>query len=89
MCNDLHHPHADRAGLGDHDHEEHAEAQLDAAFQSELGSVEQDVALQLASVEAQLATARELRRIADALENVMAIGSDRRRFIRVAHRPTR
>ena len=68
MCDTLTHPAADAAGMADHDHEAESEAQLQAALISDLGSDDQEVALRLAEVEAQLATARALTRIANVLE---------------------
>lgn len=67
MCSE-NHPYADRAGCGSHDHEEAAEAQLDAAGASELGSQEQAVALELARVEALIALGHNIGRIATVLE---------------------
>lgn len=68
MCNELNHPRADDLGLADHDHQDHAEAQLTAAFVSELGSEEQRVALELARVEALLAIAHELHDLRGELQ---------------------
>lgn len=70
MC-ETEHPLADAAGLGgvNHDHEEAAEAQLDAAAAYEPGTEEQDTALELARVEALLALARNVGRIASVLED--------------------
>lgn len=69
MCEN-NHPLADAAGLGGsrHDHEESAEAQLDAAAGQEPGSEESETALELARVEALLALARNVGRIAAVLE---------------------
>ena len=62
------HPIADQVPAIAHDHEQAGEDQLLAAFSSDLDSPEQEAALRLAEVEARLALARNVGRIADALE---------------------
>lgn len=63
------HPLADAArAAAHHDHEKASEDFLDAAASSDAGTDEQSIALELASVEAALATARNIGRIATVLE---------------------
>ena len=69
MC-EQDHPLADRVQVVQHDHEQASEDQLMAAFSSPLGSEEQDAALRLAEVEAQLALARNVGSVAEAIREL-------------------